>query len=256
MRDFILGLIFPIECLGCGHEGDFLCSQCFKNLRFKDEQACPGCKKVSKFAQTCRACQDGINLDGLWIAGHYEDNILSNLIKFFKYRFNKNLEPILSLYLCLFLRDLITKSRLKISNEHLSRGGVWKTLEKIKKEPSILTSLTEAIIIPVPLHKKRLRWRGFNQAELLAKSIANKFNLKIYNSLIRAKHKKAQAKLDEKHRIQNIKDCFIWTGDNLNQQNIILVDDVATTCSTLNECARILKNNGAREVWGLVIARG
>ena len=74
--------------------------------------------------------------------------------------------------------------------------------------------------------------------------------------LIRIKHKKPQAKLDEAQRQENIKNCFAWVGKKLTGQPIILIDDVTTTGSTLNECAKILKQNGAGEVWGLVVAKG
>ncbi|MBU4216276.1 hypothetical protein L6270_02600 [Candidatus Parcubacteria bacterium] len=117
---------------------------------------------------------------------------------------------------------------------------------------------TETIlIIPVPLHNKRLRWRGFNQSEKLAHFIANKSQIKINTeNLKRIKFKKPQASLKKEARLKNIQNVFTWQGAKLNHQNIILVDDVTTTGATLNECAKILKANGANEVWGLVLANG
>ena len=108
----------------------------------------------------------------------------------------------------------------------------------------------------MPLHKKRQRLRGFNQSEQLARAISKNFNLEINHNLIRIKHKKAQAKLHEKNRWENIKNCFSYQGKNLNNKNILLIDDVATTGATLNECAKVLKENNAKEVWGLVVAKG
>ena len=111
--------------------------------------------------------------------------------------------------------------------------------------------------LPISLHKKRKRWRGFNQAEIIARELKNYFDIDMSTEkLIRIKHKKAQAKLGEEERKNNIKNCFGWQGDRLNKRNIILVDDVVTTGSTLNECAKVLKENGAGEVWGLVVAKG
>ena len=110
--------------------------------------------------------------------------------------------------------------------------------------------------MPVPLSKKRLRWRGFNQAELLAEKVAENYGLAMdAANLIRVKHKKPQAKLDEVHRLENIKDCFAWQGSNLNKKNIILIDDVVTTGATLNECAIVLHAAGAAEVWCLVVPK-
>jgi len=111
--------------------------------------------------------------------------------------------------------------------------------------------------MPVPLSKKRLKWRGFNQAEIIANILADNFKLEIdAKNLKRIKNTKPQAKLNERERRNNLADCFSWLGDKLNGRNIILVDDVATTGSTLNECAKVLKQAGASEVWGLVVANG
>lgn len=74
-------------------------------------------------------------------------------------------------------------------------------------------------------------------------------------NLIRIKYKKPQAKLKAKDRRENIQGSFAWRGAKLKKRNIILIDDITTTGSTLEECARILKQNGAKEVWGLVIAK-
>jgi len=121
----------------------------------------------------------------------------------------------------------------------------------------LYNNFSQSLIMPVPLHKKRLRWRGFNQSELLAKGIKKYFNLDLrLDELIRTKHKKPQTKLSGRKRKENVKGCFFWKGDWLDGKNIILVDDVITTGSTLNECAKVLKENGAGEVWGLVVARG
>ena len=113
------------------------------------------------------------------------------------------------------------------------------------------------LVVPVPLSRKRRRWRGFNQAELLARAVAQNYGLTLdSNNLIRIKHKKPQAKLNEIHRLANVKECFAWRGGDLNKKNIILVDDVVTTGATLNECAKVLKAAGAGQVWGLVVAKG
>jgi predicted amidophosphoribosyltransferase len=80
--------------------------------------------------------------------------------------------------------------------------------------------------------------------------------LPITSQLVRIKNTKPQVKLTAAERKTNVKDCFEWLGGNLNNKNIILIDDVTTTGSTLNECAKALKNAGAGEVWGLAVANG
>ena len=228
VRDFVFDLIFPIDCISCEQEGSWLCHDCFKKLEFSREQYCLNCKTANKLGEFCYNCQKEYYLDGVIIAGNYDDKILNQLIKLLKYYFIKNIAIILGGYLINFLQ----------SNPY------------IKLNP-------KSIIIPVPLHQRRWRWRGFNQAEEIAKIVAQNLQLRIYTkNLIRTKHKKAQAKLNEKQRLENVKDCYAWSGNNLTGADIILIDDIATTGATLNECAKILKQNGAGKVWGLVVAKG
>ena len=276
LRGFILDLIFPIECLGCGQEGIWLCEKCFRQLKFKPAQYCLHCKKENKFGQFCLVCQQRYALDGVWIAGIYEEQVIAKLIKSLKYGFAQDLATELGRFLILFLRDLINKSRIRTRNSRISysdlvSGVDWRKFEQIAKRDSpvslsqdgrispanILLDFSKNLIMPVPLHSKRRRWRGFNQAEIIAKEVADHFKLD-FNSdkLVRTKHKKPQAKLGERDRKSNIIDCFYWNGSELANRNVILIDDVVTTGSTLNECARILKDNGAGEVWGLVVAKG
>lgn len=255
LKALFLDLIFPVECLGCEKEGAWFCHDCFKKIQLKDKQYCLHCKKENSFGEFCKNCESNYSLDGVWIAGDYEDKLITELIKGLKYRFMHELSGSLGRFISLFLRDLINKNRLV--NADLEKGEIWRRLEKIKGSPEIFLNLKESLIIPVPLHIKRKRWRGFNQAEVIAEELKNYFDLEIsVEKLIRVKHKKAQAKLGEKERKSNIKNCFAWKSENLNKRNIILVDDVATTGSTLNECAKVLKENGAGEVWGLVVASG
>jgi ComF family protein len=258
VRDFILDLIFPIQCLGCGQEGVWLCESCFRKINFKAAQYCLHCKKENKFGEFCSSCRSLYNLNGVWIAGDYENKVLSNLIKSLKYHFAQNINLSLGKFLSLFLQNLINQSQaFGITSLDLQHGQIWRRWQSLPKIPQPLLDLHHALIIPVPLHKRRLRWRGFNQALGLAMAIAKNFNLKIsQENLIRVKHKKPQAKLGEIERKENIKNCFAWQGDKLTGQPVILIDDVTTTGSTLNECARVLKQNKAGEIWGLVVAKG
>jgi len=178
-------------------------------------------------------------LDGVIVATGYENKLVQKLIKTFKYRFVRDLSEPLSNLLIVFLGKLLNDSN---------------RLARSKSLPKILDYFDYNIIIPVPLHKRRLAWRGFNQAELLAEKIADYFNLEIAE-LKRIKNNKPQVKLSKKFRKENVKGCFAWNGKDLQNKNIILVDDIMTTGSTLSECARILKRNGAGEVWGLVVAK-
>ncbi|MDD5071919.1 MAG: double zinc ribbon domain-containing protein [Patescibacteria group bacterium] len=253
-RNFILDLIFPIECLGCGTEGVWLCEKCFRKLPVESGQFCPGCKKSNDFGNFCPACSPAYFLDGVWVAGNYENRIIALLIKNLKYHFAKDLAKILGKFLVLFLRNLINKARI---NSNILKTGLGREdIAKAKKAPEIIFDFEDCLVVPVPLHKRRERWRGFNQTKAIAQVVAGHFNLKISFGLLRIKHRTPQAKLDAEKRRENIRGCFSWQGENLKNERIILLDDVATTCSTLEECAKILKQAGAQEVWGLVIARG
>lgn len=241
IKSFILDILFPIECLGCGKEDIWVCKNCFRKIKFGLVDRCVVCKKPSEFGATHQECKSDTALNGIIIACVWEDKLLQDLIHKFKYNFIQNLSYPLA-------QILITKMK------------AWRRRTE-DNYPKILVD-PDLIIVPVPLHKKRLLWRGFNQAELLADKVANYFNWQIRTDIIiRKKHTKSQVKLKRKKRLQNIKNAFeikINQDNNLNLKNynILLVDDILTTGSTMNECARVLKNNGAENVWGMVLARG
>lgn len=110
-------------------------------------------------------------------------------------------------------------------------------------------------LIPVPLHPRRLKWRGFNQSQLLADKLASQLNLPAASGLIRTKNTKPQADLDRESRKTNITDAFA-VAKEVTGQKILLVDDVATTGTTLNEIAKLLKQAHVGEVWAITAAHG
>lgn len=117
----------------------------------------------------------------------------------------------------------------------------------------------DRVVIPVPLHLKRFRWRGFNQSELLAENIASHFNFPLKKSaLLRIKNNIPQADIKERReRLENIRGAFSCVDSEIVKgKRVILIDDVCTTSGTMSECAKILKFSGAKEVWGVVAARG
>ena len=113
------------------------------------------------------------------------------------------------------------------------------------------------VIMPVPLHPKRLRERGFNQSLLLAKPVAVKLNGKLdFLSLIRAKKTIPQTTLSRNERRKNVQDAFVLKNPSgVRRKNILLVDDVFTTGNTLNECAKVLVRGGAKAVFCVTLAR-
>lgn len=223
--DFCLELIFPTSCLGCQQTGTELCPQCLVKIKIKLQQVCPICQKLSPAGQTCLKCQKFSPLTGLHIASHYTENhLLMAAIKRLKYRFARNLSPKLSTIL---MRNLPQK---------------------------ILTQ--NPTLVPVPLHYRRQFWRGFNQAELLSQALSQQLNLPTANLLKRTRSTPPQTQFKRTARLKNLGGAFQFCPPKKIPQKVLLIDDVATTLTTLQECAKILRANGIPEVWGLVLARG
>ena len=218
----ILDLLFPIQCLGCGKEGNFICYSCFKKL--------PLNTKKSK--------------NNLLIASYYKNLLIKQLIHKYKYDFIKDLAKPLG---------LLMVKKLQSQEVRPQKVGTFS-----KKVPLFRSDL---YLVPVPLHKKRLKWRGFNQAELLAQEISKKINIPVINNLlIRIKHTLPQMKIqDAKQRKKNMNQAFALNpnfNNNLENKNIILIDDISTTGSTMKECTQVLKPLKPKNILGLVIAKG
>jgi len=116
----------------------------------------------------------------------------------------------------------------------------------------------DTVIIPIPLHKKRLRERGFNQAEEIAKILGSYLGLSIQNKVLiktlDTKHQTSLANKDE--RLKNVSGSLAISGDaNLKGKNILLVDDVYTTGATMNEAIKVLRRSGTKEIFAFVVAK-
>lgn len=232
-----LDFLFPKSCLICGGGNQLICQKCFQALKSK-EASCPKCGELNKLGEFCPKCQKDFYLQGVLVAGDFCDNNLATLIKLYKYHFISGLGKSLAFFMYLFLRNnVLANPILKLNSEHH-------------------LDLKGYLVIATPLSKKRLRWRGFNQSTILAEFIAQKLNLKISTDLIRIKHQTPQAKLKQSERKTNLENCFKWSGKTLEGKNILLIDDVCTTSSTLNEIAKELKKHQAGDIWGLVLAKG
>ena len=229
-------MLFGVECLGCGQQDVWLCRKCFQKLKLNSIDHCPKCRKTSDTGYLCTECRKKYYLDGLLAAGDFKDPLLAKLIKTYKYQFVKDISNDLSDFLVLFWQNILNISFLE--NNDLAE------------------MLSSALIVPVPLHPRRHRWRGFNQTEIIAQKFSAKLKLSMdSDSLVRIKYKKPQAKLRAEKRKKNIINNFRWHGKPINQ-NVVLIDDIATTGSTLEACAKELKRNQAHRVWGLVVASG
>jgi ComF family protein len=130
-------------------------------------------------------------------------------------------------------------------------------LARLLNDYLITNPVPGEVLVPVPLHRKRLRERGYNQSSLLAGELAKLTNLPmVADCLIRQRHAPPQARtstVDE--RKSNVADAFAYRDQRLRDKQVLLIDDVSTSGATLNACAMALKAAGATSVWGLVLAR-
>ena len=139
----------------------------------------------------------------------------------------------------------------------MASSRVAAPLAQLLRDYIIASPLPGEVLVPVPLHKKRLRERGYNQSSLLARELGRLISLPVADDcLIRQKHALPQARtsnIDERKR--NVADAFVCRDYGLQDRQILLVDDVSTSGATLDACAAALKAAGAASVWGLVLAR-
>lgn len=226
---FLLELLFPIECLNCGKEKEWLCQQCFNSIPLVNQFVCPICQRPSLNGATCLDCKNKTYLDGLIFATYYDRPLIKKLIQKMKYYFIKDVAEILA--------------ELPI---------------KLIINSNLYSSLQPDLVIPIPLHRKKILERGFNQSEIIAQKIAQKFNWPLGNNIIaRIKNTKSQTKLKKEKREQNIAGAFtVCDKKIIKNKNIILIDDVVTTGATLEEAAKVLKKSGAKSVWAITVAKG
>lgn len=113
-----------------------------------------------------------------------------------------------------------------------------------------------AALVPVPLHPAREREREFNQADLLAAALGRQWKMPVCRMLRRQKFTETQTQFDRRDRMQNLRNAFVLSQNaDIKEKKFILVDDVFTTGSTLDECARVLLEGGASAVWAVTAAR-
>lgn len=164
-------------------------------------------------------------------------------------------------------RRLRALSRIRSAAAY--EGPLERALHRFKYEgwralaPALAGILSERLEAPaaawvsaVPLHRRRQRVRGYNQSALLARELARNWALtEAPRGLIRVRNTQPQVGLDRLRRRENMEDAFRWQGRPLNGAFVLLVDDVATTGSTLEACARALKAGGAGRVEAVTVGR-
>ncbi len=228
--NFVLDTIFPIECIGCKKEGEWLCGPCAGRIPIEEQNECMVCKTSGGAGRTCFMCRREIPLARLVRVFPYDALVVKRALQLIKYNYVKN------------LLDPLVIAAMPYWRKALEQNDI---------------DLRALVFIPVPLHARRKRERGFNQSEIIAEAVAKECGAKFVNVLKRRRYTYPQVDLDEKDRRRNIQGAFICAdADAAENQYVVVVDDVATTGSTLKECALALLNCKAKEVWGLTLAKG
>jgi ComF family protein len=228
-------LLFPPLCLTCGQilserAGHPFCSDCYSGIRFIGAPLCPVCGiPYPAEGSPDHACGDCLlskrHVGAARSLGVYK-SVLLDAIHAFKYGGN------------------------------LALGESLGRLMADRDYPSFRID-DYSLIVPVPLHPRRLRQRGFNQSVILARQIARRHGIAMeFRALKRIVDTESQAGLKKEDRRSNIRKAFGMSGpDRVSGKHVLLVDDVYTTGSTLGECARTLLKAGAESVGALTLAR-
>lgn len=232
----ILETVFPAQCAGCGiirnktnNPDGFLCTACAGTLELNQWLFCPICNKKLVGCQPCKSHPGPLKAIGAAVA--YENRLVKTLIWKYKYGFQYTLAEPLAKKLCQYAAQSLL--------------------------PELDTPKKSLAIAYIPLYPKRYRWRGFNQAELLAKNLGELLDIPVIPALKRIRFIEPQMQINDKiKRFANIKDVFAADeNSSLDKKTIILIDDIAASGATMIEAAKILKRAGAEKIYGLVIAR-
>lgn len=225
-------MIFPKRCVSCKTMGSYLCPNCFALLSFDAPSVCLICNRGSLDGLTHPACRGRYTIDGLYSALVYK-GVVKRLIYQFKYK------PYVT-DLASVLGDLFYESLIQ-------QEGFMRILQ------------TKPIFVSIPLHSSRFKSRGYNHAQILTRQLTERFSLRNVELLKRVKKTVSQFGLNREERKENISGAFALTP-NISKiskySNIILVDDIVTTGTTMQEAAKVLKIAGVQKVWGVALAKG
>lgn len=232
--DKIVSFFLPRTCFCCGADlktKSLLCEDCLKKIEPVKGMLCQRCgvplKSGGKYCRNCRGSK----------AAKYKCSFIRSALQFneptralvhaFKYEKYLNIAP--------YFAEVMYR--------------IYRKYPEYREA---------SFLVPVPIHKSRQRKRGFNQAEVLATHLGKICGTPVLNALVRVKNTESQTKLTREQRKENILGAFTLAKDVENEikgQAFILIDDVCTTSATLEECARVLKEAGAREVLALTALR-
>ena len=218
-----LDLLFPPVCGGCGKAGYRWCSNCQGRVPHIIDPYCEKCGIPVRKIGLCDKCKSEPPVYRLMRSWAVFDSPVQNALHTIKYRRNVGLGDSLALQMIDFVRSL-----------------QWKL----------------DIMIPVPLGRKRLKERGYNQVGLVARPLAHELGLEYApGALWKSRETRSQVGLSISQRRENVSNAYQANPSVVNRKSILLMDDVATTGSTISACTSALSAAGAHEVYALTIAR-
>lgn len=212
----LLDLIVPPACSGCGAYGSALCGRCRAGFR-------PAASARDRFVAADPATVVGDELE-VAVAAFAYDGTLRTALARLKYGGAARL--------AVPLADAAAPLLIPLVAQH-----------------------TGAALVPIPVHRDRLRQRGYNQAALLAARLGRELGRPVADVLARSRPTGQQHRLNRAERLRNLRDAFVIGRDARAPPHAILVDDILTTSATLEACAAVLRAAGCRRVVGVAIAR-
>lgn len=223
----ILEIVYPPLCLSCGRiSQEIICDVCENSLVLFKAPLCDKCgKPTAQSVPACRECSSKkYYISKLRALGLYDGN-LKQLVKLLKYS----------------------------NSFKIARYFATKIIGSYHEE---LLSDKSAVVTFVPSRRSRQAARGYNQSELIARAVSESTLLPLVETLAKVKRTKEQSGLSKAERIKNMENAFRCAANKkIYSQKVILIDDVFTSGTTMNEAAKVLTKSGAREVLGIVAAR-
>lgn len=227
--EFLLKLIYPQTCYFCGKIcRNSLCSACAEKVEYIDEPRCKRCGKPIRYEEQefCQDCEK--------VSFHYEQGrsiwLHKGPVRWSVYQFKYHNRRVFAKF--------YAEEWCRLYGKKLKEWGI-------------------DVILPIPLHKKRRRMRGYNQAELLSRELGKRCGIPVNErAVVRVVHTRPQKELNDRDRKKNLKDAFRVTKWWNREKYVLLVDDIYTTGSTLDAVAKVLKENGAEKVYFFTISIG
>ena len=230
--DFLLDMVFPRRCPVCDDVlpfgGELICSGCRERLQYVEEPRCRKCGKAlyDETGEYCADCRETAHFFNRAVSAFVYNDAARDAVFRFKYR----------------------------GRQEYARFFAESIWQRLKDD---IGSFNAPALIPVPIHKERLKKRGYNQAALLAKELSKLSGYPVYDKIIRRVRNTApQKNLSRAERMKNMKRAFTISGNVVELTGAVIVDDIYTTGSTVDEMSKVLKSAGMRDIYVVTVCSG